>query len=580
MQPSEEIKQRINIVDLVGEYVQLRKAGVNFRAPCPLHNEKTPSFIVSPVKQIWHCFGCGLGGDIFEFIKQMEGVEFGEALHMLAARAGITLKKPTAEYRAEADKKKVLYEINDLAAKYFAKVLEASQGAEAARQYIQKRGFKQETIKKWQLGYSPDDFHAFENFVITRGFQKQEVAAAGLLVKKDDGSFYDRFRGRVMFPIFDIHGRVVGFTGRILKDAEGAAKYVNSPETEIYSKSQVLYGLNFARTEIRKDDSVVIVEGNVDVITCHEFGFMNVVGSSGTALTGAALELLKRFTNNISFAFDVDEAGLLASRRAVELALSFGFNVRLVTIPKGLAKDPDELIRKDIGAWRKALAAAVNFLDFYFSQIFAKLDLTASSGKKEAVSQILPLLSLLPDPIDRQHYLQKLANIVGVEEKLLLEILNKQKRPSQTSPRDKPGVPRPKGGKTKLQILQERLLGLMLKFPDMGLSGELKAEDFSSQEAREIFLSAAAGNLPEKLQNAKELLMFAVENELAAMPERAPHELGKEFLDLLRGLQLRDAMKSLEMKIKQAESGGRADEARALSGQFNNLARELKDYHG
>ena len=225
MFPSEEIKEKINIVDLIGEYVQLKKAGVNFRAVCPFHQEKTPSFLVSPVKQIWHCFGCSLGGDVFEFIKQIEGVEFPEALHMLASRAGVVLRRSTVEYQKETDQKKALLAINELAAKYFAKVLAESQSASEARDYLNKRGLKPETVQKWQLGFSPLDFHAFENFIVKKGFQKKEAADAGLLVRKDDtGEYFDRFRGRVMFPLFDLHGRVVGFTARILKAGEGQAK--------------------------------------------------------------------------------------------------------------------------------------------------------------------------------------------------------------------------------------------------------------------------------------------------------------------------------------------------------------------
>lgn len=578
MQPSEEIKQRINIVDLVGEYVQLKKAGVNFRAPCPFHSEKTPSFIVSPSKQIWHCFGCGLGGDVFEFVKQIEGVEFREALEILASRAGVTLKRPTVEYRAEQDQKKTLYAINDLAAKYYAKVLEASSAAAAAREYLQKRGLLPETIKKWQLGYAPDDFHQFENFVITRGFQKQEAAAAGLLVKKDDGSFYDRFRARIMFPIFDIHGRVVGFTGRIMQEQEGVAKYVNSPETPIYSKSHVLYGLNFAKTEIRKADTVIVVEGNVDVITCHEFGSSNVVGSSGTALTASQLETLKRFTQNISFAFDVDEAGLTAARRAVELALSGGFNVKLISIPKEIAKDPDELIRKDPALWRARIAEAQNFLDFYFLHIFAKLDLTASIGKKQAVGHLLPLLSLLPDPIDRAHYVRQLSGAAGVDEKLVFELLGKQgaaKKPEAKSADQRSGIAK----KPKRQIMEERALGLILKFSETGTEG-LTADDFSTPPLRDIFTEAQNGNIDPKHSQAVDLLIFAVENELLSMPDANALALKKEFSLQLKELILKEEMQRLAGAIKQAEVAGQSEVVRTLSGEFNNLTKTLQKYHG
>src|SRR3989344_4410306 len=227
MLPSEEIKDRINIVDLIGERVQLKKAGVNYRGLCPFHHEKTPSFMVSPSKQIWHCFGCGLGGDMFEFVKQTEGVEFPEALEILASRAGITLRKPDGNYQAQTDQKKTLFDINNWAALFYAKILSDSKAAKPARDYLAKRGLKPETIKTWQIGYAPEDYHAFENFIVKKGYTKQEAVAAGVLIKKDEtsryaqgDSYFDRFHGRIMFPLFYLHGRVVGFTGRILIEKE------------------------------------------------------------------------------------------------------------------------------------------------------------------------------------------------------------------------------------------------------------------------------------------------------------------------------------------------------------------------
>jgi len=600
MFPSEEIKEKINIVDLIGEYVPLKKAGVNFRAVCPFHTEKTPSFLVSASKQIWHCFGCGLGGDIFEFIKQIEGVEFPEALHMLAARAGVILKKPTVEYQKETDQKKTLYAINELAAKYFAKVLAESRSAQAARDYLAKRGLLPETIQKWQLGYSPDDFHTFENFVVNKGYQKKEAAEAGLLVRKDDtGEYFDRFRGRVMFPLFDIHGRVVGFTARILRDTEGAAKYVNSPETAIYFKSHLVYGLHLAKSDIRKIGAVIVVEGNMDVITCHEaavsggqVGFGNVVGSSGTALTSAQLETLKRFTLNIVFALDVDEAGLLATRRAVELALSLGFNVRILSMPKALAKDPDELIRRDPGLWEQQVRSAKNFLDFYFDAVFANINLESAVEKKQVVADLLPLLSLLPDPIDRSHYTKQVSGSLGFDEKILLELLNRKPRSSELT--KKPSRPvSPGNKKSKREVLEHRVLGLLLKFGQNLAEDwkELRVEDFSTPVLQEVYRMARAqiesGKFELKnfmVENPKmapeiELLLFAVDNELNAFPDWSLRDMKQQFLGNFKLEALKENMNRLSMRIRQAEYIGRIEEAKVLSGEFNNLTRELSKYH-
>src|SRR3989344_38432 len=496
MLPSEEIKTKLNVVDFVGEYVKLKKSGANFRGLCPFHDEKTPSFMVSPAKQIWHCFGCGLGGDIFEFVKQMEGGEFPEALQILA-------EPPVAA---------------------------------AAREYLGKRGFKPETVVSWQLGYAPNDFHTFENFIIKKGYQKSEAVKAGLLIEKPaspaggDGGFYDRFRDRVMFPLFDQHGRVVGFTARILHQGSPStgsgsttAKYVNSPETAIYSKSYLVYGLHAAKNGIRKNDAAVVVEGNVDVITSHEAGFDNVVGSSGTAFAAGQLELLKRFSQNLIFAFDVDVAGLTAKRRAVELALSQGFNVKIAAIPKSVAKDPDELIRRDPALWRGALQGAKNFLDFYFDAIFANLNLEDSQAKKQAVAELIPLLSLLPDPLDRNHYRQRLALKLRVDEKLVLEVLNRR-----LAARERKSVtPRPPVvKKTRQELLERRVLSLMLRtgaeFPDEW--NILADDDFTFLLLQQVFLEvkpliqnhnfdleAFLGSHP-KWQPELELLLFGLEN--------------------------------------------------------------------
>lgn len=593
MLPSEEIKEKINIVDFVGEYVQLKKAGVNYRGLCPFHQEKTPSFTVSPTKQIWHCFGCGLGGDVFEFVKQIEGVEFPEALQILANRAGVVLKRPTVSYQKEADQKKALLEINELAAKFYAEVLDKSSLAAAAREYLAKRGLKPETIQTWGLGFAPDDFHVFENFIVKKGFQKKEAVAAGFLIQKEDGTFFDRFRGRIMFPLHDIHGRVVGFTARILVEQEGAGKYVNSPETAIYHKSRLIYGLHLAKSAIRQQNEVIAVEGNMDAITCHEAGFTNVVASSGTALTLTQLETLKRFTNSISFAFDIDEAGLLATRRAVELALSLGFNVRVISIPKSLAKDPDDLVRKDRLLWEERVKDAKNFMDFYFEGTFAKMSKELTNfEKKQAVASLLPLVSLLPEPIDRVHYVQKLADQIRVDEKVILDLLNQHfvKSRSNLAKRAEPGAGR--GRVSRQELLEQRVLGLLLKFfQDFAEEWrDLRSEDFSSPVLREIFERVSGNTLSgdfdlqnfldanPRLKPEVELLIFAAENELAFIGDLSLEDVGKSFLGEFKLEVLKRQMRELAGRIKTAEAIGRFGEAKTLSSEFNNLSQQLSKY--
>ena len=261
--PVQEIKDKLPIMEIVADYVQLKKAGTNYKGVCPFHSEKTPSFMVSPNKQIWHCFGCGLGGDIFEFIKQVENVEFLEALKILADRAGVELKKPTQEQIQIGEKKNVLYDINEAAAKYFAKVLWESDSAHEALEYLRARGLTDQTIKNWILGWAPDDFHYLENFLF-KSFSKEDIVLAGLIIKRDEGrgtrdEYFDRFRGRIMFPIHNLHGQIVGFTGRLLHEKPNTGKYINSPETPIYNKSHIIYGLYHAKNSIRKENRAVLV---------------------------------------------------------------------------------------------------------------------------------------------------------------------------------------------------------------------------------------------------------------------------------------------------------------------------------
>lgn len=613
MLPSEEIKEKVNIVDVIGETVRLKKAGVNYRGLCPFHQEKTPSFMVSPVKQIWHCFGCGLGGTVFEFVKLTEGVEFREALEMLAARAGIELKKYDGPAYSP-DKKKILYDINNWAALYYQKVLAESKAAEGAREYLQRRGLKAETIKQWQIGYAPESYHAFEEFIVKKGYTKQEAVEAGLLIKRDQSlrstqgdinSYFDRFHGRVVFPLFDVHGRVVGFTGRIVEannpppapaeatagrqsplslrgEVKTAAKYVNSPETLIYSKSRLIYGLNFAKTEIRKQDSVIIVEGNVDVITCHEAGFSNVVGSSGTALTAMQFESLKRFTENVSFALDADEAGLAAMRRAVDLALATGFNVKIISIPKDLAKDPDELIRKDPNKWVERAKEAQNFLDFYFDRVFATMDLQSNTGKKQARDNIVPLLSLLPDSIDRVHYSQKLALAIQVTDQEVLDTVNKYR--AEKSKQINPIKPAPSNRrKTKQELLEERVLGLLLKFPEefAGEIPRLNAADFTVPAHQAIFRRISGDTAPERagLDTEIDLLVFALENEIALTPGWSLASMKQNFLGQFHLQSLKRRMQAVAAAIRAAESAGQAERVRELSSEFNHLSAELSKFY-
>ncbi len=556
--PIEEIKSRLNVVDVVQDFVQLKKAGTNYKGLCPFHSEKSGSFMVSPTKQIWHCFGCGLGGDVFEFIKQIENIEFAEALKILADRAGVELKKPTFE-QIQGDKKKdVLYEINTQAAKYFVKVLwESNAGAEAL-DYLRRRGLSDQTIKNWQLGYAPADFHYLENF-LAKGFDKRDIEQAGLIIKSDrDTGYFDRFHDRVMFPISNMHGQVVGFTGRLLHDKPNTGKYVNSPETPIYNKSRVIFGLNQAKQAIRKGDRAILVEGNMDVIACHQAGFNQAVATSGTALTQDQLNTLKRFTENLVFAFDTDAAGSTAMDRTLEMILNSGFNLKIANL--GGAKDPDELIKKGIGLWQKAVDGAGNFLDFRLDLLLSRYNPNEPEGIAKIETEIIPLINYISNPVVKAHYIRKVAGKINVPEKVLYDRLAASKKPVIKSLGSPVGVK-----KDRHHILEENFLGLILITKQKHLLDDLAAEEFSP-EHREIFQilktdEIDADRLPKKYPQLKQqfdLLEFTATEEPDGAVQDPRHKL-EETVKSFTALIYKERMDRYQREYAQAAPARKAE---------------------
>src|SRR3989338_5336361 len=351
----EEIKQKVDIVDLLGEYVNLPPAGSNFKANCPFHHEKTASFMVSPERQIWHCFGCGLGGDQFKFIQQIEVVDFTEALRILANRAGVKLESFRPE---EHNQKTKLLDLLKTLTSHWQKILWEEPQAEFVRDYLKKRGVMEVTAKEYELGYALESWDDAVKFLQTKGYSLKEMADAGVSITGDKGRPYDRFRNRLMFAIRDVHGNVVGFTGRKMNEEDKGGKYVNSPQTLVYNKSQVLYNLDLAKAEIRRLGYVILVEGNMDALSCYQAGTKNAVAVSGTALTEEQIKLIKRFNNNVMIAFDADAAGLNANLRGVDLAWQAGLNVKVINLSGG--KDPDELIKENPDKWKESVKKSQN----------------------------------------------------------------------------------------------------------------------------------------------------------------------------------------------------------------------------
>lgn len=591
--PTEDIKARLDIADLIGEYLTLKPAGSGaFKAVCPFHQERTPSFYVSRTRQTWHCFGCNEGGDHFSFVQKMEGMDFRETLVLLAQKAGVVL--PAFDVQASQNKNR-LVEVNELAVKFFRSALINLPQAEVVRQYLHKRGVDDLTADLFKLGYAPDGWTTLTDALSAKGVTADELLKAGLSAKRERGDgVYDRFRHRLMFPIADVHGNIVGFTGRILTDEKKEAKYVNTPETALYKKSSVLYGLDKAKGEIRQEDRAVLVEGNMDVIASHQFSIANVVACSGTALTQEQLALLKRFTTNLYIAFDQDSAGKAATLRGLDLARQQEFSIRIITLPPDAGKDPDEAVRKDPAIWKKAIEDAVNIMDWIYRQSFARHPSSTPEGKKYIARELLPEIKRIPDLVERDGWIKKLAHDLAISETVLQEALSQSKNPpppnTVPSPvKAKEGPVSTASSETWDQKREYGLLSLFLAKPDLFLYGmkELgwKAEEFADPQAQSLyealrlgydagkFMSAPPGVpsgsslRPPPTLTSEQLAFFdscafAAERDYAdaSLPD-LKRELEHTVL-ALRAVRLRLRRTVLEDAMREAERAG--DQARVL----------------
>lgn len=429
--PVEEIKKKIDIVDFIGSYITLKKTGRNFKANCPFHNEKSPSFIVSPERQIWHCFGsCGEGGDIIKFLMKWENITFVEALRELAKKAGVTLKNVTLDDK-DSRKKERYYEMNLIASEFFQYVLNKSKYGEKALEYLKNRGIKPGISQKFRLGYSPVSWDSLLNFLKKKKYSLEEMYDNGLVVKSASGRYYDRFRGRLMFPIIDAREHVLGFSGRILEGKDNEAKYVNTPETPVYHKRETLYGINLAKDSIKKEKNAYLVEGEFDMITPYAHGFFNFVAIKGSALTPDQLLLLKRFTPKLTLIFDSDEAGGEAVRRGIEEAEKL--DMELAVVRPDFAKDPDEAVQKDEVAFKKALNDPQPIYDFLIDAAMKKYSVSDPYGKKKISDEVIPFIERIGNPIVKSHYSKKVAAILGVTETSVEALMARIRRKKKQS---------------------------------------------------------------------------------------------------------------------------------------------------
>ncbi|MEE8420403.1 MAG: DNA primase [Dehalococcoidales bacterium] len=576
----EDVKQKTDIADVIGQQVSLKKAGRNLTGLCPFHAEKTPSFFVDPARQSWHCFGCNSGGDVLSFIMRRDSLDFGEALRLLADRAGVILPSRPEQDKGKEERDR-LRQLNEAAAQYFHDLLVTSPAAEKARTYLNNRRFAADTINDFRLGYCLSGRDSLKQHLMEKGYTESELLASGLRGETDDGKSYDRFRNKVIFPIQDIRGHVTGFGARMLDDS--FPKYVNSPQTLLFDKSGSLYGINLAASAIRQQAAAVIVEGYVDVITAHRNGFNNVVACMGTSVTEKQISALKKLTRNVVLALDADAAGKEAMLRGVSYENILEAEVKVVTMPAG--KDPDDVIKDNPENWRELLATAQPITDYTFGMVTAELDLTTAKGKSLAAERLLPILAEIKDGVRRTHYLQKLARMIDVTLATLEAELSRLK-PRPEAHR-KPVQPPKAAVLTVRPVLTSRLeedcLALLLQHPELKENGaDLAPEYFENSENREIFIAwQRESDLPLLIKD----LDSAIHEHFEAVSQRNPasNQVAERYTDYTRRLK-EIYLKRLEAKRSEqlafeAESKGTGADVAKLEKDGIEPAVELRKIH-
>ena len=590
--PVDEIKSKLGVEEVISGYLQLQRAGKNLKAKCPFHNEKTPSFMVNPERQIWHCFGCGEGGDIFTFVMKIEGLEFRDALKLLAERAGVELKN--MNYK-DSGKKSRLFEIIEISRKFYEECIKIKTGKKAF-EYLSDRKLSKDNIEKSQLGYAPKSWDMLSRFLKSKGYKEDEIFAAGMTVKKDRGGYYDRFRGRIMFPINNISGQTVGFSSRVMPgDDESHAKYINTPETIIYNKSGILYGLDKAKISIRQNDLCVLVEGNMDVIASFQAKVENAVAVSGTAFTTEQLRIIKRYTNNVAFSFDLDSAGIKAASRGIELALQEGMSVNVIMVPEG--KDPADCVQSDPKLWENAVRNPKQVMEFYFESAFAKYNISEVEGKKKAAEELLEIISKISNKIEQAHYTQILSEKLNIDEKVLVENLRDMKK-SQSNLYDRRN--KDEDNIKKINVtdrkfrLQEKLLGFIINYPTFFKENFSESEGlFFDEKLRKIYclikdLYSKENKLDEKnLNSLKETLssrdeLFYLWNKTSLEVEMEMEESGSDIyqeaslcLKYLETIKIKKDREKLERDMKIAGKENDYESLKLLTKEYDKCNEKL-----
>ncbi len=600
-----EVRDRTDVVELVSGYVPLIRTGRTYKGLCPFHQEKTPSFIVFPDSQNFHCFGCGRGGDAFTFYMGVEHVEFREALHELARHAGVTLGSGPVAAPEQDEHRQRLIEVNEIAAGFFANVLTNSDAGGPGRKVAEDRGLTPDVIARFGIGFAIDRWEALLSYLKTRWVNDEIAAEAGLLQPRDSGGFYDRFRGRLMFPIRNRDGRVVGFGGRIVGD--GQPKYLNSPQSAVFDKSALVFGLDLAQEEIRRRDQAVIVEGYMDAIAAHQFGHGNVVAAMGTALTESQIGLVKRLSKNIVLALDADSAGQMATLRGLErmqdsldtdevpvpdaagvVRFERKLNAQISIVRLPLGKDPDELIRRDPDRWPELVATAQPFLDFFIDAMTADVDPGDARGKAEAVKRSAPILQQVGDRVVQAHYVGQLAARLQLDQRVVMsEIRRSGLKTSLSSP-----GPSSRPRSIQRASGEDHLVALLLKHRPLleNVIADVPVEDITDAANRELLRILTRTDLgtlePEQIiaglddalaDHAERLL-----NLLATTPAQFPGQVDREARQALEQLgkqRFLFLMRQLQAGILVAQQSGDAVALDALRSQLATTAERHRSFY-
>jgi DNA primase len=550
-----EIKERVDILDIISGYLSLKKAGGNYKALCPFHSEKTPSFIVNPEKGIYHCFGCGKGGNVFSFFMEMEGLSFPEAIRSLARKYGIFLPQNSALESKDIKEKNYLYEINKLAKEFYTYSLLNSKKGGIAREYLKSRGLSSETILKFQIGFAPYGWDNLFNFLKSKKIGLDFAEKTGLIILNKEGKYYDRFRKRIIFPIFDLQDRVIAFGGRIIDKDEKNAKYINSPETIIYSKGKSLYGLNFAKNHIIREDQVIMVEGNFDLLSLVEYGIDNIVAPLGTALQKEQIELLKRYTQNFIVIFDGDKAGKKAALNSLEIFLSEGLDPKIMVLPNGY--DPDSLV-KEIGkeGFVEKIRSSEPLIEFFLKSLIENENITQVSGKVKVIEKAIPFLKRIRNQLTRNLYIQDLAQKLNIKEEFIIQRLKSESRHLS--------LINDLNRKDRFKTPEEFLLKLILKNPEIlpNLINYLVLDDFSDEKMQKLLQMILKRSGEKTSLEPAVIINFIEDDELKNFVAEAILDggefgddlikIGKECIQKMKLKRLSNEAEKLNIMIKNS----------------------------